>query len=171
MANYTQEEIADAFAATVESIEGEGTCITDRRFTENRSELLRLLKSQIADGRPLGSILSLQGIPQQVEDSPCDVIVTYAYTLAVIHPYENDAGSESSDVLFKRRLFSLNEGLNNARDLGLDVADPTRRNLVRHRMLQSNWPFSDILEWGEASEGEVSHYTEFDVLVDVINTY
>lgn len=164
MANYSPDEISDAIAVIVESVDGEGTCITDKRFTEVESELLRLLKSQTADGRALGTILTWEAIEEQTPDSTCDIETVYLFLLDVFHPYESDSGTHTSDYLFKQRLFNLNEAINAQLDLGLG-------NKVQHQALQSIVPFSLVKEWGEASEGEVSHYTSFELRVSVTNRY
>lgn len=164
MANFTPTEISDAIAAIIESVDGEGTCITDKRFTEDESELLRVLKSQTVDGHALGTILVWEAIEEQTVEDTCRVESIYLFTLDVFHPYANDSGAYSSDYLFKQRLFNLNEAINAQLDLGLN-------NLVQHQGLQSIVPFSLAKDWGEASEGEISHYTVFELRVGVTNRY
>lgn len=164
MANFTPEQLIEKIVEIIEEVDGEGTCIIDPRFTETDAELLRLLKSQKADGQAVGSFLIWNGIAAQEPDSTCNIVTTYDFTLSVLHLYENDSGSVSSYTIFGRRLFNLNEGINAKLDLGLG-------NLVIHTGLQSITPINEILPWGDASEGEVSHFAKFNLQVEVTNIY
>lgn len=164
MANITEEELAAAIATTIEEIEGEGLCLTDKKFSQTTEELSRLLRSQTPDSKALGSILTWQGIPSQEEDGTCDVQTVYAYRLVILHPYDNDSGGETSDIEFKRRVFQLNEYLNARRDLGLG-------NRVQHQFLTSTGEFGELVDEGAASESTLAHIAEFDLPVQVLNRY
>lgn len=164
MSNITQEELADAIATTIEEIEGAGTCITDKKFSQSTAELPRLLRSLTDGGEAVGTVLSWEGLPAQEEDGTCDVLTTYAYRLLLLHPYDNDTDGETSEAKFKRRIYLLNEFLNARRDLGLG-------SCVQHQFLTSTAEFGVLIDEGQASESALAHIAEFDLFVQVLNRY
>ena len=161
MVNLTQEEIADALAAVVGSVSDAGVILTDKKFSEARGDLLRLLISQSDDGLPKGWVISWDELPAQEADSGCEVLITYRFKLAFIYPYLNrEDDTLTSDLKFKRVILATNEALNRDRTLGLD-------NRVQHQFLISTEPF-DIADWDKS---RLTHYAEFQLDVQVINTY
>lgn len=164
MANLSPEDIADAAAAILESAEGQGIIITDKRFSQSDRELAFLLKNQADQTDWKGWILTFLSIPQQVETGGCTVDVTYRFIAKFYHYYEHDASDGiTSDMGFKRALFAANEALNNSRDLGLD-------GRAVHQMLQSLEDF-DIENLGGGADDQLCHTAPFVFDVIVTNTY
>lgn len=164
MSNITLKQIEDGLAATINGVASGGIVVTDTRLSQGDAELVSLLTSQSEDEGVNGWTVALSEIPQQEDDGPCEVIVTYRFKLVYLFGYFNDElEAEISAAIFKRNIFNVNEGLNRKRDLGLG-------NQVRHNCLQSSEPF-DLLDYTDNNANKLSHIAIFDLDVEVINSY
>jgi hypothetical protein len=162
--NLSPEEIAQAIAEVLESAEGYGIVVTDKRFAESNGDLSRLLKGQADNSEWRGWVMTWAGIASQVDDGPCDKIITYRFALEFVHFYENDsAGEISSEISFKRALFNANEALNESRDLGLGAR-------IHHLGLESADDFL-IVDIDGGSVSEKCHIALFLLSVEALNHY
>lgn len=166
MPNITPEEIAEAIAEVLETSDGYGMVITDKRFAESNIELSRLLKGQADTGDWRGWVLTWVGILSQVEDGPCEFIVSYTFALKFFHFYENESTEgNTSEISFKRALFSANEALNASRDLGFGAG-----HTIRHLGLESAEEFT-VEDLGGGSVSQICHSAIFTLGVEVLNHY
>jgi hypothetical protein len=162
MANYTQEQIADALAETIEEISESSVVISDKKFSEASADLLRLLASAAKDNPMTGWIVSCDQIVSQDDDGTGEVAIVYGFSLTYIHEYLNNSpGDVTSEIEFKREIFRVNTALNIKRNLGLD-------NRVRHQCLVSTEPFG-IAE--AKINSKLFHLADFTLNIQDINTY
>jgi hypothetical protein len=163
--NITPEEIADAIAEVLATAhEAQGVILTDRKFSQSNPDLLRLLKSAADDADFKGWIVTWLAIPDQIDEGDCQVETSYSFAAKFFHFYADHYQENlSTDMAFKRALFSANEALNASRDLGLG-------NLVRHSSLQSDGEF-DIEDLGGGTANQLAHTAPFTLTVSVTNRY
>ncbi len=163
MPNPTFDEIEEAIAAVIESADGQGIVITDRRFAKANTELSRLLKSQSDEDEWKGWIITMLSIPQQIDETGtlCRVVSTYRFALKFFHFYDNELDTDGS---FRAAVFAANEALNADQFLSISSG------LVKHSTLQSLEDF-DIDNIGGGTVDQLCHTAPFILDVVVENQY
>src|SRR5215471_5667359 len=106
MANLSTAQLQTALAAVIAAVDATVPVLTDTRFMASNDELLRLVRSQNADNKIQGWVITWGELPQHVDEGTCDVETTYTFQIYLLYPYLNDSpNGQTSEDIFEQLLF------------------------------------------------------------------